>query len=457
MESAKVVNKILLSSLAFGATFGIGMLVKDDNIQKALMGTGAVGSMACVAGAIVTNNKKDSHNNQDNSLSDSQISELCSQEVQLQQSLNETTAKMQAVEADINSLQNEHDQLLSIISNLSEQKQQLETESDRWNQQIQSKKQQLETENDNYHQQIQSKKQQLETVNTQLSTSQRYQEELNENISTLENQKHDLHKEVEKLSSKQKQLEQVISPIEESVANFDLKTNVESSTKIESETESRAEVEQLVDSLDESELEVFSTELETESESDTNPFINDTLEETDTNKDEQNSELKTVEKLIGSFSESELEMFDHKSPTEVEHTNQLNTIENIIEEESSEPEVEDLVNSINETELEILSNQVSQEVSENSKSLKSESQEMAIAFDEDNEASSPTFSIEDSSTQELQDLMGELITPEGEASEEFSIEDTSTPEELIVEEDETSEAFSLETTPTSESQELMMG
>ena len=51
MESAKVVNKILLSSLAFGATFGIGMLVKDDNIQKALIGTGAVGSMACVAGA----------------------------------------------------------------------------------------------------------------------------------------------------------------------------------------------------------------------------------------------------------------------------------------------------------------------------------------------------------------------------------------------------------------------
>ncbi len=127
MESAKVVNKILLSSLAFGATFGIGMLVKDNNIQKALMGTGAVGSMACVAGALVTNNKKDSHDNQDNELSNNRISEIRSQEAQLQQSFNEATAKMQGVEADINSLQTEQNQLLSIISDLNSKKQQLET------------------------------------------------------------------------------------------------------------------------------------------------------------------------------------------------------------------------------------------------------------------------------------------------------------------------------------------
>ncbi len=39
MKSAKVVNKILLISLAFGSvTLVAGMLAKDENIQKALVG-----------------------------------------------------------------------------------------------------------------------------------------------------------------------------------------------------------------------------------------------------------------------------------------------------------------------------------------------------------------------------------------------------------------------------------
>ena len=108
------------------------------------MGTGAVGSMACVAIALTANGKKDSQKFQNDNVSNIQLSELNSQKSQLEQSLNESTAKMEAVEIEINSLQTEHDQLLSVISNLNYQKEQLESESNSWNEKIYSQKQELE-------------------------------------------------------------------------------------------------------------------------------------------------------------------------------------------------------------------------------------------------------------------------------------------------------------------------
>ncbi|MGL4759605.1 MAG: hypothetical protein ACRCXZ_09810, partial [Patescibacteria group bacterium] len=128
----------------------------------------------CVAGALVANKKKDFQNHQDNDSSDIHISELRSQELQLQQSVNETTATMQAIEADINSLQTEQNQLLSIISDLNNQKLQLETEYNNWTEEIQSQKQEIET------------------VKNELVSIQKQEEELNSYISNLETQKQNL-------------------------------------------------------------------------------------------------------------------------------------------------------------------------------------------------------------------------------------------------------------------------
>ena len=195
MKSAKVVNKILLISLAFGsATFVAGLLAEDET-QKALIGTGAVGSMAGVAGALVINKLNSSDSDGEDNLSDNRVSELHSQEAQIKQSFDEATVKMQAVEAEINSLQTEHNQLLSIISDLNGQKQHLETEYDSKKQEIEaanvdvsalnSKKQQLETE-------YVSKKQEIEIVNT--------------DILTLENRKQDLESQHDILQQKIEEL-----------------------------------------------------------------------------------------------------------------------------------------------------------------------------------------------------------------------------------------------------------
>lgn len=60
MKSAKVVNNILLSSLAFGVTVGIGMLIpqEKEGVKSALIATGALGSIASATGALVINNQK---------------------------------------------------------------------------------------------------------------------------------------------------------------------------------------------------------------------------------------------------------------------------------------------------------------------------------------------------------------------------------------------------------------
>ena len=116
MESAKVVNKILLSYLTLGATFGIGILVKNSNIQKALMGTGAVAAVA-----IASTNKQEDKDKQDRdtSLEESQVTQLRQQEAELQKALDEASSKRQAIDDDINSLQDEQNQLISAISDLS--------------------------------------------------------------------------------------------------------------------------------------------------------------------------------------------------------------------------------------------------------------------------------------------------------------------------------------------------
>ncbi|MGL6341102.1 MAG: hypothetical protein ACRC80_18430, partial [Waterburya sp.] len=417
MESAKIVNKILLSSLAFGATFGIGMLVtNNENIKKALMGTGAAGSMACVTGALVANKKKDSQNYQDNDSSDIQISELRSQELQLQQSVNETTAKMQAIEADINSLQTEQNQLLSIISDLNNQKLQLETEYNNWNEEIQSQKQEIET------------------VKNELVSIQKQEEELNSHVSNLETQKQNLELEkdnlqikVEALSFKHEQLEQVIAPIEESLANFDVEaekytSNTEQTTlEFESETLNS---------------EVLTSETADEPEQnlrqDTNSFTNFS-EQSEANKNDKNLESESVDQLIGSFDESELVMFEQKASEDLNNINksQSEVIVNVIDEESdfelSEEQttsntiveqVEHLISSIDETELEILNSLEAVAPEE------SQADNFIGEWSTEEQSESEEFNLEAVAPEESQadNFIGEWSTEEQSESEEFNLE-----------------------------------
>ncbi len=58
MKSSKVINKIILSSLAFGVSFGVGMFASKGNIATSLI-TGGVGGAAGFAGSSLVANKKD--------------------------------------------------------------------------------------------------------------------------------------------------------------------------------------------------------------------------------------------------------------------------------------------------------------------------------------------------------------------------------------------------------------
>ena len=341
MESAKIVNKILLSSLAFGVvTLGVGMLVKEDNLKKALMTTGAVGSMTCVAGALVTNGRRSSEDSQVDNLLENRVQELHNQEIQLQQSFNEATAKMQRVEADINSLQTEHNQLLSVISDLNSQKQQLDIHSTN----------------------IEAQKAELKNINDQLSQAKKQEEELYGNLTNLESRKQELESEnnslqtrVEELYIKEEQLNQIIAPIEQNLTNVEIQGTQEE--KLDNfEEDSELPIEQLVGSLDESDLEVFNNEqlstesknnneselissqevaginnnlefysksnsFEEDSETEVNPFIS-SFDSSEPSKFEEDSELP-IEKLVGSLDESDLEAFDQQLSIDLETSSSL--------------------------------------------------------------------------------------------------------------------------------------
>ncbi|MEL6912350.1 MAG: hypothetical protein AAFO85_19445, partial [Cyanobacteria bacterium J06598_4] len=62
MKSAKVINKILLISLAFGSvTVVAGMLLARGNFKKTLLGVGATTSVASVAGVLINSQNKESN------------------------------------------------------------------------------------------------------------------------------------------------------------------------------------------------------------------------------------------------------------------------------------------------------------------------------------------------------------------------------------------------------------
>ena len=83
MASSNVFNKILISSLAFGVSFGVGMLISDKNINQSLV-TGGLAGTAGLIGASVARTKKEELPEGINSLE-----ELKAKETELQKSLSD--------------------------------------------------------------------------------------------------------------------------------------------------------------------------------------------------------------------------------------------------------------------------------------------------------------------------------------------------------------------------------
>ena len=385
MKPAKVVNKILLSYLGLGAIFGIGVVVENENIQKALLGTGAVASLACVAGTMATKNNQSDRSDENNHLLDDRSSELRIQQEQLQKSLDEKTAQMQTVETDINSLQNEHNQLLSVVSNLNEQKEQLENESRAWDDQIQSKKQELDG-----------------TIE-RLTANQKQEEILGQNIATLENQKHILNNEVEQLSSKQQQLEQAISPIEENIADVNVEATYQfaETIQLKSDAEDETDLENSFSSLNETEESI---------DSDTNPSTSHTSPETEISYEgDENSNLEIVDRLVESLSESQVETFKSEQFSSTEPVDALES------------------DSFEKFSLE------TDRANEKSESL--------ITGFADESDSSEEFSLEESNAGEAEELMS--FDDESDSAEVFNLEESSTDEaeELMMSFNDESDLF----------------
>ncbi|MEM6612862.1 MAG: hypothetical protein AAF652_11540, partial [Cyanobacteria bacterium P01_C01_bin.72] len=115
MESSKVVNKILLISLAFGsATIVVGMLLAKGNFKKALLGVGATASVGSVAGFLI-NSQSQKHNSisEEIELNEAQVVEVGYQESQAEQFANEESKSIKVEETDSDSLTTESEQPLN--------------------------------------------------------------------------------------------------------------------------------------------------------------------------------------------------------------------------------------------------------------------------------------------------------------------------------------------------------
>lgn len=244
MQSIRVVNRILLGSVAFSVSFLLGLLVNRD-INKALL-TGVITVPATYAGAAIIEKRRIYQEKLLRGSLQNQIQELLEEENQLYESLASATTTRQEVEASINALQGERSQLLNRVSDLHLQRNDLYRElSD-----FQKKKQQQETEF--YHLQSQIKrlerqqveleqffsaktfqlnqtearanqlKKEIERLQKQISHKKHQKEQLHPDLITLESQKrnlegevYDLQTQIQVLQQRQEQLNQVLAPLQE--------------------------------------------------------------------------------------------------------------------------------------------------------------------------------------------------------------------------------------------------
>jgi chromosome segregation ATPase len=244
MQSIRVVNRILLGSVAFSVSFVLGLLANRD-INKALL-TGVITVPGTYAGSAIAEKRRIYQEKLLRGSLQNQIQELEEEESQLYQSLASATATRQEVEASINALQGERSQLLNRVSDLHIQRNELYRELSDFQKQkqqqeaefytLQTQLQQLERRQTELEQSLSAKtfqlnqtetrlnqlKKEVEQLQKQISRKKQQKEQLHPDLVTLESQKrhlegeaYDLQTQIQVLQQRQDQLNQVLAPLQE--------------------------------------------------------------------------------------------------------------------------------------------------------------------------------------------------------------------------------------------------
>jgi chromosome segregation ATPase len=243
MQSTKVVNHILLGSVAFSISVGLGLIASRD-LNRALV-TGIITIPAACTGAAIAGKRRI---NQEKWIKGSllnQIQELEEEEHQLYQSLYAATATRQQIEASITALQSERTHLLNRVSELHHQRNELYQEISTFQKQkqqqeavlynLQTQVHQLETQQADVNLSISVKSLQIQQIEARIKTlrceldrlqlqiqeKQNYQKQLNQDLTSLESQKQDLGGEVydiqthiQVLQQRQEELNEVLFPLQ---------------------------------------------------------------------------------------------------------------------------------------------------------------------------------------------------------------------------------------------------
>jgi chromosome segregation ATPase len=243
MQFTKVVNRILLGSVAFSVSFCLGLLANRD-LQKALL-TGAITVPATYAGTLIADKRQINQERLLRGDLESEIQELEEEEAQLYESLYAATATRQEVEASINALQSERSQLLNRVSDLHSQRNELYQELSIFQKQkqqqeedfytLQTQFQQLERDYTELNQSLLAKTSQisqtearlnrlaneLEKVQSQVLDKQLQQDQLNQNLAILESRKqllggesYELQIQIQVLEQRRGELSQDLLPLQ---------------------------------------------------------------------------------------------------------------------------------------------------------------------------------------------------------------------------------------------------
>lgn len=126
MLSTKLVNRIMLGSVAFCVSFGLGLLT-NRSWERALL-TGLITIPACYAAYFVSGRRGTNQEKLLRNKLPTNIKELVSQREQLHRSLYLTHTTLKQLEASVNTLQIERSQLLNRVSELHNQREGLNHE-----------------------------------------------------------------------------------------------------------------------------------------------------------------------------------------------------------------------------------------------------------------------------------------------------------------------------------------
>ncbi|NJK57456.1 MAG: hypothetical protein HC939_16340, partial [Pleurocapsa sp. SU_5_0] len=282
MKSAKIVNKILLISLAFGSvTVVAGMLLAKENQKALIVGLGATTSVASIAGMLATSSQKKFNENQEEKQSNNNniVTELNSQESILGQSVANEIEETQISEASVSSFPIEQNQL--------------------WDESV------------------------TELMNEQLGTKHELEQQnsfaLEDHEQDLETKNDYLNSKLENSSVENEVLEQVISPIEEqSFQETSLESDIFNNELVTAQNSQEEDIEDITENIP----------------ANLNPFAN-SADLAESSQSEEVADLEIANKLIGTFEPTELDTSEDCSN---ENSDELFMEESDLEESESSSE-----------------------------------------------------------------------------------------------------------------------